>query len=76
VELPLEVGAHSRSTVCVNQVPGMAGQSFATSVQTDAPVVAERSMYFRYHGWDGGSNAMGSPAPSSTWYFAEGYTGF
>lgn len=76
VVLPLEVGAHSRSTVFVNQVPGMAGQSFATSVRTDAPLVAERSMYFRYHGWDGGSNAVGSAATSPTWYFAEGYTGF
>ncbi len=76
VILPLEVGAHSRSTVCVNEVPGMSGQSFATSVRMDAPVVAERSMYFRYRGWDGGSNAVGSAATSTTWYFAEGYTGF
>ncbi len=75
-ELPLEVGAHSRTTVCVNLVPGMAGQSFATRVQTDLPLVAERSMYFRYKGWDGGSNAVGSAGTSTVWYFAEGYTGF
>ncbi len=76
VTLPLEIGAHSRKTVCVNEVAGMAGQSFATLVQTDAAVVAERSMYFRYRGWDGGSNAVGSGATSTVWNFAEGYTGF
>ncbi len=76
VTLPVQIGPHSRTTVCVNQVPGMAGQSFATKIQMDAPVVAERSMYFRYKGWDGGSNAVGSTATSALWYFAEGYTGF
>ncbi len=76
VELLLTVGPHSRSTVCVNEVPGMSGTSFATRVQTDQPLVAERSMYYRYQGWDGGSNASGNTATSATWYFAEGYTGF
>jgi hypothetical protein len=53
----------------------MATADFATLVESDVPVAAERSMYFSYRTRDGGSNSFGVPAPSTTWYFAEGYTG-
>ncbi|MBC7246172.1 MAG: N-acetylmuramoyl-L-alanine amidase [Actinobacteria bacterium] len=40
------------------------------------PLVAERPMYFLYRNqWAGGHVSGGSNQPSTTWYFAEGYTG-
>lgn len=36
---------------------------------------AERSMYFNYHGIDGGHCSAGSIYLSEQWFFAEGYTG-
>jgi hypothetical protein len=44
-------------------------------VETDAPVVAERAMYFDYYGKSDGSCAMGAPETSSKWFLSEGYTG-
>jgi len=38
-------------------------------------IVVERAMYFDYYGRRGGHAAFGVSQPSSTWYFAEGYTG-
>ncbi len=36
-------------------------------------IVAERPMYFNYHGiWTGGSDAVGALSPMKTFYFAEG----
>ncbi len=66
---------HSRGTVKVNEVEGMAAADFATLVESDVPIAAERAMYFSYRTRDGGSNSFGVPAPCKTWYFAEGYTG-
>lgn len=71
----ITVVPHSRNTVKVNEVDGMAAASFSTYVDSDVPVTAERSMYFSYRTRDGGSNSFGVAAPSKTWFFAEGYTG-
>ena len=52
-------------------VPGLATGEFATTVESDTPIVAERQMW-----WSAG-NAYGShaeqavEAPASKWYFAE-----
>ncbi|WP_287154022.1 PQQ-binding-like beta-propeller repeat protein [Candidatus Solincola tengchongensis] len=74
-----EVPAGTRSTVYVN---GDAGEGMEVSVKvvSDKPLVAERPMYFDYHGtsgrnWTGGHCVVGADAPSKKWYFAEGYTG-
>ncbi len=67
----------SRLTIPVNDDAGP-GYQIATRVRvTSGPdVVAERPMYFRYNGlWSGGHVTAGVPAPSTGWYFAEGYTG-
>ena len=38
--------------------------------------MAERPIYFNYHDWaKGGDVGSGVNAPSSIWYFTEGYTG-
>jgi N-acetylmuramoyl-L-alanine amidase len=64
-----------RDTVFVNEVVGPE-QEVSLRVVSDQPVVAERPMYFLYHDlWAGGHVSSGTNQPSTTWYFAEGYTG-
>ncbi|MEW6552718.1 MAG: N-acetylmuramoyl-L-alanine amidase [Actinomycetota bacterium] len=64
-----------RDTVFVNDVVGP-DREVSLRVTSDQPVVAERPIYFLYHGsWAGGHVSSGSNQPSATWYFAEGYTG-
>ncbi len=75
VPLDVTVAPHSRYTVHTNLVPGLETTSFATRVSSDQSIVAERSIYFIYKGRDGGTNAVGMPATSTNWFFAEGYTG-
>ncbi|MBN2027393.1 MAG: hypothetical protein JW854_11600 [Actinobacteria bacterium] len=68
-----DVGANSRFTVPVRETVGCG--SFSTDVESDIPVLAERAMYFRYEGRMGGHDSIGAIQPSTTWFFAEGYTG-
>ncbi len=69
------VPAQSRFTVDVNQAVGE-GKDVSVVCKADSPFIAERPMYFIYGpGWTGGHDAVGAPSPSTTWYFAEGYTG-
>ena len=68
------VAARSRMTVDVRADVG-SGQDVSIMAKSDKPIVAERSMYFDYHGkWAGGDAVVGATAPNSRWYFAEGTT--
>ncbi len=62
-----------RRTVVVKSVPEMAHAEFSTAIESDQPVVADRTM-----SWDGsgyGSHAETSvAAPATMWYLAEGAT--
>ncbi len=79
------VPANSRRTFWPqNDFPDeMANAEFSTvveSLNSAAPVVAERAMYFDpassgSHFATSGHDAIGVPNASTTWYFAEGYTG-
>jgi hypothetical protein len=54
----------------------LAAAEFSTFIESLTPgndVVAERAMYF--DGFRSGHDALGVPAASTTWYFAEGFTG-
>jgi hypothetical protein len=65
-----------RETVYVNTDPrttAFAGSSFSASVTATQPVFVERAMYFQ--GFEGGHDATAVTAPSTTWLFAEGFTG-
>jgi hypothetical protein len=74
-EEELEVAAGSRCTINVNASIGD-GREVSALVESDMPIAAERPMYFTYKGvWTGGHDAVGARSPSTTWYFAEGYTG-
>ena len=60
----------TRISVYVNEeVPNA---RVATKVESDLPIVAERSTYFP--GGVGAHNSMGAPAPSKQWYLPEGST--
>ncbi len=70
----LTVPPLSRNTMNLNQVLG-AQKDFGIRIASTVPVVAERSVYFKYgRDWDGGSCALGARNPSNELYFAEGCT--
>jgi hypothetical protein len=72
---PVEVSAKSRTTVNVNAAVGP-DRDVSARVTSIESIVVERPMYFLYGGiWSGGHDAVGATESSSTWYFAEGYTG-
>ena len=66
------VQPRSRVTVDAGSIAGLASTSFSTLVDSDEPVVVDRTM-----SW---GNGLGShaehavPVPATTWYFAEGAT--
>jgi hypothetical protein len=64
----------SRKTVLVDEAVGP-DKDVSAKITSSLPIVAERPMYFNYGGWKGGSAVMGATSPSTSWYFAEGYTG-
>jgi len=65
----------SRYTVHVDDISGLENTEVSTTLESDRPIVAERSMYFDYNGKLGGSDSVGVTAPAKKWYLAEGYTG-
>ncbi|MEW6553473.1 MAG: PQQ-binding-like beta-propeller repeat protein [Actinomycetota bacterium] len=74
-----EVPAGTRRTIYINEQVG-ADAEVSIKAISDRPIVAERPMYFDYHGaaahnWTGGHCVVGADMPLDTWYFAEGYTG-
>lgn len=70
-----EVPGNTRMTIPVHNEVNRIGDVSVT-LQGNHPFAAERPMYFVYRGaWRGGSNVQGGPAPTTIWYFAEGYTG-
>jgi hypothetical protein len=73
------VEAGTRKTI---DVKGAVGEGLEVSIKvaSDKPLVAERPIYFDYHGlenhsWTGGHCVVGADEPLAEWYFAEGYTG-
>jgi hypothetical protein len=68
------VAAKQRLTVSVNQAVG-ANKDVSVVLSSDDAFIAERPMYFMYHGaWDGGHDVIGASAARDM-LFAEGYTG-
>jgi hypothetical protein len=59
--------------VYVDEVAEVAVAEFSTVIESDQPLVADRTMTWDQHGY--GSHAETSvPAPTTTWYLAEGAT--
>ena len=70
----INIPANSRETIDVNTAVG-SNKEVSAKITSDRPIVAERPMYFSFGGINGGHDVVGANSPSSTWYFAEGYTG-
>jgi SpoIID/LytB domain protein len=64
---------NSRMTVPVDNLIE-AGQA-AVKIESERPIVAERSMYFNHNGNSGGHTSLGVKSPGRRWYFAEGAKG-
>jgi uncharacterized repeat protein (TIGR03803 family) len=63
----------SRATVDADAVPQLGNASFSTVIESDVPLVVDRTMTWDATGY--GSHAETAlAAPSTTWYFAEGST--
>ncbi len=73
VDFPYTVAANSRLTIPVNSLPQFRSANFATRVTASQPVFVERAMYWL--GFQGGHDSTAVSSLSSTWRFAEGFTG-
>jgi len=78
VKQGLIVNARSRQTYKVNDLLGQ-GYQASLQIESNQPIVAERSMYFNYlgmgnHNWQGGHCVMGITELSKEYFFAEGCT--
>jgi hypothetical protein len=73
----LVLPAHSRTTVRVDEVPGMEAAAFSTVVDSSngQPFAVERTQRWDASGY-GAHTEKASDGPGLTWYFAEGSQGF
>jgi WD40 repeat protein len=68
----------SRTTIYVNQVPGLEETDVSGDIRADAPIVVERAMYRSSPNqppFTLGHEAIGVTAPATRWFLAEGATG-
>jgi SpoIID/LytB domain protein len=74
-EYSSRLAPRSRYTLHVDQL--FPGEEISVCVEETAGrgIVVERAMYFDYYGRRGGHASPGLAGTSTTWYFAEGYTG-
>ena len=64
----------SRETVMVNDVVGP-NKDVSAMIESTQPIIAERPMYFVYHGaWPGGHCQVGSTRSGTSWFLSEGTT--
>jgi hypothetical protein len=67
----------SRTTIFVNEIPGLESTDVSASITSTLPIIAERSMYWpgRWGEWYEGHNAAALSAIGTKWALAEGETG-
>ncbi len=73
--LDLELPAHSRTTLNMNDIWPDREISTYVGSNNGVGILVERSMYFNNGSYEGGHCVAGATAASASWYFAEGYTG-
>jgi hypothetical protein len=72
----VRVAPGERKTIYTGDVTGLINRSFATVIDSNVPIVAERAMYFGDSPvWLGGHGSAGVPELANAWYHAEGATG-
>ncbi len=70
----VNLAPRSRLTMHINELVPPGDVAAGIDIEDGAPLRAQRSMYFDYHGLKDGHTTQASAA-SQEWYFAEGYTG-
>lgn len=77
VSRTVDVAATSRFTLYAGEIAELVGRSFSIVVDSNAPIIAERAMYWSAGGtfWTGGHESAGVSAPATRWFHAEGATG-
>ncbi|MBU1669563.1 MAG: S8 family serine peptidase [Actinobacteria bacterium] len=72
---PRTLAPNSRMTIRLSDEPDIDDQDVSTKIESNVPVVAERSLYWRISSVMGpGHSSEGSPYMSKNWYLAEGST--
>jgi hypothetical protein len=68
---------NSRTTIYVNEIPGLEYTDVSASITATQPIVAERSMYWpgQWGQWYEGHNSTALSAIGTSWALAEGETG-
>ncbi len=74
VEVAYNLLPQSRFTIRLDDVKGCENAQVATRIMSDIPVVAERAMYFNYHGKIDGHDSIAA-TKGGHWILPEGYTG-
>lgn len=81
LEKEYKVAGMRRFTIHVDEIEGLEDTDVSTEIFTVETtegcvpeVVAERAMYYKYFGVDGGQASIGAPCPSNVWYLPEGRT--
>jgi uncharacterized repeat protein (TIGR01451 family) len=71
------VAPHSRLTIVVNDVPGLASANVSADITASRPIIAERAMYLSSveRPFEAGHVGAGATTMSPEWFFAEGATG-
>jgi hypothetical protein len=72
-----DLPARSRTTVYVNQVPGLEATDVSAEITAPAPIAVERAMYRSAGGqiFALGHDAAAVAQPAASWFFGEGATG-
>jgi subtilisin-like proprotein convertase family protein len=74
----VNVPARSRETIDAGSLKDVVNRSFGLDITAEAPIIAERAMYFSMGTdrlFDGGHESAGVNETSTRWFLAEGATG-
>ncbi len=74
VPLALTLPGHARATVRVADLPAVANSDFATVIESDRPIVADRTVTWDPTGYGSHAERASTTPPQTTWYLAEGAT--
>jgi hypothetical protein len=77
IERTYDLPARSRTTIVVNDVPGLASTDVSAEISATQPIAVERAMYRSAAGqpFALGHDAAAVAQPSTTWLFGEGASG-
>lgn len=75
IKKKIRIPGLSRREIKVDNVRGLRSVAVPAVVYAPKPIVVERATYVKHGGAIGGNGAMGVTKLSTSWHFAEGFTG-